>query len=375
MDPNGSNRIDPAPGENFAVYCFPGGFVDIWDTSGKPFQFATTTFNDLKQLSVNSVVTGNVNIPKIVHSSENEQPGVVVTNADSTPLVPFTVGKDITGKFVTLTKGENSKTFSLNKCEAWVNYKADPKPNNPQGATYNAKTSAIIANNLDWAKIFLVLVQTTRDEKSIAEAKAGVARWERMYRSNDTIITENADGSTTFKFNDGYSVTVKEVKKPVCDEAARARALARLYAAHDALFRARDEAANAQARADAARAKADAAQKKADAAQARADPANAEAKSKRAEADHTSSLFPGAGITDIGGIFVRRDNAIAEAAEARAADLQAVANADANAARGAANAAAVARGPAADAQAKADEAKAAADAEQAVYDSLKKNCP
>lgn len=179
---NGNKRIDADPGEKFAVYCYPGGFVDIWNTSGKPFEFATTTYSALNSVPMG----GSTQLPNLNGGT-------------------FTASKDATGKFITVASGENSKTFSLTACETWVNYKEDVKVNNPQGASYTANTSAVITNQLNAAKARLA---SAVGAAAIAQAQADVARWEALYRSNNTVITENADGSTTFQFGDGKTITV-----------------------------------------------------------------------------------------------------------------------------------------------------------------------
>ncbi len=185
-DPKGAQRIDADPGEQMAIYCYPGGYVDIWDTSGtKTKEFATTTYFALAKIA----------------------PGTTGTLGNDLTGGTFTATMDITGKFVTAisSDGKYSKTFSLDKCLTWVNYKVDPQVNYPQTPSYTVNTSAVITNQLNAAKARLA---SAVGAAAIAQAQADVARWESLYRSNNTVITENANGTITFQFSDGTIITV-----------------------------------------------------------------------------------------------------------------------------------------------------------------------
>ncbi|MBI4631288.1 MAG: hypothetical protein HY740_06145 [Chloroflexi bacterium] len=119
----------------------------------------------------------------------------------------FTASKDITGKYITFTGGANSKTVSVSSCENWVNYREGPRANYPQltNPSYTAATSAVITSQLNAAKARLA---SAVGAAAITQAQADVARWESMYRTNNTVITEHADGSITFLFIDGTMITV-----------------------------------------------------------------------------------------------------------------------------------------------------------------------
>ncbi len=185
-EPKGAQRIDADPGEQMAIYCYPGGYVDIWDTSGKQTkEFATTTYFALAKIA----------------------PGTTGTLTNDLTGGTFTASVDITGKFVTAisSDGKYSKTFSLDRCLTWVNYKEDPKVNYPLVPSYTVKTSAVITNQLDAAKKRLA---SAVGATAIALAQADVVRWEALYRSNNTVITENANGTITFQFSDGTVITI-----------------------------------------------------------------------------------------------------------------------------------------------------------------------
>lgn len=184
-DTNGTNRIGADPGEKFAVYCFKGGWIDIWSTNPpKPVQFATTTFDALNSLANGGTTTIN-------------------TMSGGT----MKVSKDDTGKLITLSDGTDTRTFSLDACSTLVNaMDSSSLVNDPSKGTYTPKTSAAITNQLDAAKKALA---SAVDADAIAKAQAEVNRWESLYRSNTTVITENSDGSITFQFSDGTTSTVK----------------------------------------------------------------------------------------------------------------------------------------------------------------------
>ncbi len=182
-DPSGSNRVGADPGEKFAVYCFKSGFIDIWNTNPpKPSQFATTTFD-----TMNSIANG----------------GTTTINTVSSGTMK--VSKDDTGKLITLSDDTNTRTFSLDACSTLINVKDSSSINDPSTGSYTPKTSAAITNQLDAAKKALA---SAVDADAIAKAQVNVVRWEAMYRSNTTTITENLDGSIVFQFSDGTVITV-----------------------------------------------------------------------------------------------------------------------------------------------------------------------
>lgn len=190
--PSAPQRIDPDPGEPMAVFCYPGGWVDLWDTTtpNKTTEFAATTYSELSKIITGTTVSLN-NL-------------LVGSQFAST----FTVTRDITGRYFTAVSadGKLSKTFTASKCEVAVNYKVDSQVNYPQVPTYTVKTSAAITNQLDAAKKRLA---SAVGAAAIAQAQADVARWEALYRPNNTVITENFDASIiTFAFSDGVTITV-----------------------------------------------------------------------------------------------------------------------------------------------------------------------
>lgn len=187
-DPHGNNRIDPSVGEKFAVYCYPGGNVDIWgtksSTTGMPFHFGWTTYPVLSSIPAG----GSTQLTDISGGA-------------------FTASKDTTGTYITFTSGGDSKTFSFSSCGNWANYVEGPRANYPlrTNPSYTTATSSAITSQLNAAKARLA---SASSPTAIAQAQADVARWESLYRANATVITEHADGSTSFLFIDGTMIIV-----------------------------------------------------------------------------------------------------------------------------------------------------------------------